>query len=195
MAAIAAACSGHGGGHARGSTTTSPSGRPEVAGTALVTFESSPTGVTFRHPREWLETKYERVSSFTSLLTYLSNVKLHDPCTRSYSGGGETITCGDPVGALPTRGVLVSWSNIGFPHGRGEAELPTVNARIDGRPAYLTVERPGTCSRLGANETITADIARPAGNHYEMVACLRGPGVVQAQRLVNQMLASVRVSA
>jgi hypothetical protein len=59
----------------------------------------------------------------------------------------------------------------------------------------VTVETPGSCSRIGADRTVTADIAQPRGNHYEMTACLRSPGDDGNEKLVNDMLASVKVTA
>jgi hypothetical protein len=50
------------------------------------------------------------------------------------------------------------------------------------------------CTGLGQDETVTADVARPQGNHYEMVACLRGPNLTRDEALVHQMLASTRVT-
>jgi hypothetical protein len=150
--------------------------------------------VTFEHPRAWTEVRYTRSTSFTDLVTYLSNVKLHDPCATTRSPTEVTTTCGDPVDALPPGGVLVSWTNIGFP--RSGPDIPNPNMTIDRRPARITVTNPGNCSRLGAQETVTVDIERlMTGNYYEMVACLRDPGSIDNEALVRRMVASTLVSS
>ncbi len=153
-------------------------------------FSGNVGTLTFSHPRAWRESHYTRVSSFTDLIVYLSNAPLHDPCTRI----GGTTTCGRPLAKLRPSDVLVSWENVGFPH--TGPEIPRANTTIGGQPAELEVARPGDgmCTGLGQTESMTADIARPQGNHYEMVACLRGPNVTRDEALVRQMLASTRVT-
>ncbi len=130
------------------------------------------------------------MSSFSDLIVYLSNAPLHDPCTTI----GGTTTCGRPLAKLRPGDVLVSWNNVGFPH--VGPEIPHPNTTIGGQPADLEATRPGDgmCTSLGQDETVTADIARPQGNHYEMVACLRGPNLARNEALVRQMLASTRVT-
>jgi hypothetical protein len=151
-------------------------------------------GLTFKHPRTWIEAPYTRTSSFTSLITYLSNAKLHDPCTTTHDVTGTTTACGDPISVLPPGGVLVNWSAISYPHVAKESDIHP-NLTVDGRPAQLTVAKPGSCSRMGAQQTITVDIEFPrAGNYDEMVACLREPGTAKNAALVRQMIASTRVS-
>ena len=87
---------------------------------------------------------------------------------------------------------MITWNNVGFPHLRGEVAHP--NTTIDRQSARLEVANPGSCVGLRGQETITVDIARPLGNHYEMVACLRGPGLAANETLVREMVSSVRVT-
>jgi hypothetical protein len=150
-------------------------------------------GLTFEHPQSWTEARYPESFTFSDLIAYVSNNRLHNPCTTTDFSGVVTTTCAEPIPRLGPGGVLVSWSNIGYPH--TGPEIPHPNLTIDGRPAHLSVTQPGDCARLGAQETVTVDIARPVDNHYEMVACLRDPGVAGNETLVRQMLASVRISA
>jgi len=150
-------------------------------------------GLSFWYPRTWSPSSYRFQTSFTDLIVYLSNVPLHNPCRTTNIAGVLSTTCHDPVRLLPPGGVIASWSNVGYPHPGPEITDP--NMTISGRPASLVVGRSADCSRIGGQETITAEIARPVGNHYEMVACLRSPNAVANEKLVRQMIASVHVSA
>jgi hypothetical protein len=57
----------------------------------------------------------------------------------------------------------------------------------------LAIRRPGRCASLGADETILASISRPAGSRYQLLACLRGPGLAASERQVRQLLAATSV--
>jgi hypothetical protein len=152
---------------------------------------STGLGLSFDHPLAWRASRYEERETFYDLIVYLSNERLHAPCTTTHTNG--VTTCGDPIGNLAPGGVLVSWGNVGYPH--NGPEIPHPNARIDGQPAAIKVQRPGDCARIDGDETITADIARPGGNHYEMVACLRGPNAPGNDTLARRMLAMTKVTA
>ena len=140
----------------------------------------------------WRESRYSMTSSFTHLIVYLSDADLHDPCVTTQSAVGETTRCAPPVAALLGGQVLVSWSNVGFP--RPGPEIPHPTTRIGGQPAEITTKRTPECDALGGEMSITADIARPRGNHYEMIACLRGPNLALNKTLVLRMLDSTRVT-
>ncbi len=144
-------------------------------------------GLSFVHPRAWQEYRYDISGSFSDLIVFLSNTRVPDPCIRTAS----SIDCSDPIKKLEAGQILVSWSNYGYLH--TGPEIPHANTTISGEPARVTLERPGNCG-IGAQETITADIARPQGNHYEMKACLRGPNLARDEALVGSMLHSVRVT-
>lgn len=177
-----------------GTTSTQPP-IPEP-GDALVSFQDFSAGpgfeLTFSHPRMWRESRYSMTSSFTHLIVYLSDADLHDPCVTTQSAVGETTRCAPPVAALLGGQVLVSWSNVGFP--RPGPEIPHPTTRIGGQPAEIATKRTPECDALGGEMSITADIARPRGNHYEMIACLRGPNLALNKTLVLRMLDSTRVT-
>ena len=59
----------------------------------------------------------------------------------------------------------------------------------------MEVTKPASREDIGAEETIVADIERPSLNHYEMRACLRGPGQTGNERAITTMLDSTRVTA
>jgi hypothetical protein len=149
--------------------------------------------LTFSHPASWTPARYEVVSSFSSAIVYLSNQPLHDPCTRRHlPGGALEITCGHPITQLVPGGVLIEWTREGFP-GWKLSRAPGVPQRIAGRPSRLDVRRPGRCANLGADETILASISRSSGNGYQLLACLRGPGLAGSERQVRQLLATTTV--
>src|SRR5207244_12598438 len=132
--------------------------------------------------------------TFESLITYLSPLSLADPCTTIVAGGRETTTCHEPVKGLPPRSVLVTWTNYSAPHPSGASDITAPNTTISGHPARVEREAPGGCSDIGADVTITADIARPTSGHFTMRACLRGPGVDAMAAQVYAMLNSINVA-
>jgi len=184
VALLATACSGGRGAPPRTKATT-------AAAVAHFNGGPVPAGLSFDYPTAWRAAWWDDHSSFSNLVTYLSPLPLHDPCARFPT----MVTCGDPIASLPPGGVLVSWSTIGFPHFPGTPEVPNPNTTVSGQPARVVTDYPGDCGRLLATETITANIAIPEGNHYEMTACLRDPGIAADEALVRQMLATVRITS
>jgi hypothetical protein len=193
-------CASHAGRHGLPATTATTAHHQTVSSTvAPVTVQQfsagNGTGLSFVHPMAWRETRYSMMTSFSDLVVYLSNRPLHAPCTTTRTGGNLTTTCARPLAKLGPGGVLVSWSDIGFPSIGPFPAHP--NTTIGGRRAEVEIARPGDgpCTGLGQDESITADIARPvADNYYEMVACLRGPNLARSETLVRRMLASTRVT-
>jgi hypothetical protein len=103
----------------------------------------------------------------------------------------NTVTCGDPIGALPSGGVLVRWSADGFPGFR----LPKPDATIGGRPALETKTSGGWCASLGGTETITVTIPRDTpDNSYQMQACLSAPNLPQQAAQISAMLSTVQIA-
>lgn len=132
-----------------------------------------------------------RIDGFTStadsVFAFYGNVPLTDEC---HTPGGA---CGRPLDVLPPGGILVSWGNASFldPSPSGGA---ATNTSIAGFPSTVTTERPGQCSDLGGDETITARIYQPNRSDFLMRACLRGPDLSRSgEQLVVSMLASVTV--
>ena len=79
------------------------------------------------------------------------------------------------------------------PSGVRVATFPGEKLRVDGRVARLSVQRPGRCGGVGADETISVAIARPlAGNWTQVDACLRGPKLAPLEQQVRALLASAR---
>jgi hypothetical protein len=186
--------------HGSGKPTASAKAATTVAHGAVIAgvrFRQFPAtrafGVSFAYPAVWHTTHYTFASSFSALVAYVSNVKLRAPYTTTVSASGILTRGRNPVVVLPPGGVLISWSNVGFPHQGPEIPHPTT--KIDHQPAtVVTGPADVNCASMGGDETITADIARPTGNHYEMVACLRGPNVPRNAALVQRTLATTRIA-
>jgi len=143
----------------------------------------------FSYPRSWHPARWPVMSSFSALITFLSTDPLHDPCTRT----PNMIACASPLETLSPGGVLVSWSEHGFP-GWTFAREPGRVIRVGPAPAKIQFARPGNCGTLGADETITAVIPSGQDNWYELDACLRAPGVAASARQVLAMLESARLA-
>lgn len=171
------------GGH--GSGTTAPS-RP--AGDCGLTKSFNNGYLQFRYPGCWTAVSYTEVSSFSSSIVYLSDQTTHPPCHAIANG----TSCGWPVDKLAAGHVLVQWSTNGFP-GWTLSKAPGSSTTVGGRQAREDVSKPGQCSFIGADETISAAVTRPAAadNWYGMTACLRNPGDTQAMTEVQQMLSTV----
>jgi hypothetical protein len=116
----------------------------------------------------------------STLIGYLSNQPLHDPCTRS----ATSITCGTPVTSLSPTGVLVTWEQSGSP-GQRLAQMPGSATTIGDRAARLDI--PSTpsdqCKALKGTREIDASIlmtGMPSHDElWRMTACLADPAASQ----------------
>jgi hypothetical protein len=149
--------------------------------------------VTFHYPAAWASSSWTKQELHFDPMVYLSTERAqHDPCRTSASATGKTVSCGWPIDRLSSNGVLVQWENRGSP-GVRVATFPGEKLRVDGRVARLSVQRPGRCGGVGADETISVAIARPlAGNWTQVDACLRGPRLASLEQQVRALLASAR---
>jgi hypothetical protein len=119
-------------------------------------------------------------------MVYLSAQPAHDPCSRA----GATTTCGWPVQRLRPNSVLIMWENRGAPGWSLTASQGT-RIRVGGRPAIREVTRPGACSTIGADETVSVVIQRPLRyNWTAFTACLRGPDLSTQRHEVDAILQS-----
>lgn len=155
----------------------------------LRTFDSG--GVSFSFPGSWTPYRYEWLSTVRSVIVYLSNEALHDPCEPS----GSSTTCGQPIDRLGAGGVLVSWTENGNPAWNFKTfeQAEGRRTRVGGRPAKLLVQTSGrTCGAIDADELIEVVIPNGRYNWYEMDACIRGPDVAKAEAQVTAMLHTVQ---
>jgi hypothetical protein len=154
---------------------------------ATATFRNSFLAVGY--PADWKPEVFPITGTLHfSPMLYLSSQPMHSPCHTQRS----TTVCGWPVDRLRRGGALIVWENRGFP-GWSLATTQGTSLRVGGRAAKQTVSRPGTCSTIGADETIAIAIARPVPNNWTAVtACLRGPGLAASEHKVAALLASTR---
>ncbi len=152
--------------------------------------------LTFTYPAAWTTHVYPRVSTFSSAILFLSSQQLRDPCVQSQTDSGTRIACGFAVGSLLPGQVYAEWSSNGVPgwtldkvHGRPQT--------IGGQPAKVIVSRPGACTSMSGDETITATITQPglASSYYQFLACLRGPNLDVAERQIHDLLEATRILA
>jgi hypothetical protein len=152
--------------------------------------EYSDSVLSFSHPAAWkaYPFRWDGELHFRPLV-YLSTQALRDPCAMQ----GNTVSCGFPLGRLRPGGVLVTWNNSGPPAmGLG----PGSRIRVGGHPARRVDTAHGICRSIGADRTIEvlAQTQPPPSPLLELTACLRGPGLAQAERSVDALLASTKLS-
>jgi hypothetical protein len=156
---------------------------------ATATFKNA--YLEFRYPQSWRPLTFQippTVLHFNPML-YLSTQPGHDPCKQS----GSVTSCSWPVDHLDSNGVLVVWENQGYP-GWTLSTQSGKSLNVGGRPAKQVVSRPGDCGKIGADETVSVQIARPqvASNLTSFTACLRGPNLSDQEKEITALLASTR---
>jgi hypothetical protein len=141
---------------------------------------------------------YTEVTSFTTSLAYLSNQKMHAPCTTTTNSVGIQTRCTLPVDKLDPKGVLAQWTVGGGPEPEGFSveDLPGRSRLIDGHMAKIQVSRPGLCSSIGGQESATANVADGSNpdNYYTFTACFRGPNLASTTKEVMALLLSTKFS-
>jgi hypothetical protein len=181
LVALAAITSGCGGGAGAQAATE--------RGPKLVEYSDSV--LSFRHPATWKAHPFSWNGELHFRpLVYLSTQPLRDPCAMQ----GNSVSCGFPVGRLRPGGVLLTWNNSGPPAiGLG----PGSRMRVGGHPATRVDTAHGICRSIGADRTIDVLIrTQPLPSPLmELTACLRGPGLAQAEQSVDALLASTQFHA
>jgi hypothetical protein len=148
---------------------------------------SSPV-LSFSHPAAWKAYPLRGAGELHfHPLVYLSTQRLHDPCSMQ---GGMT-SCELPVRRLAPGGVLAFWQPSESPL-TGPVELAGTRIRVGGRPAGRQETANGECRSIGADRTIRVVTAPSRQNLILFTACLRGPGLAQAEKQVSALLASTR---
>jgi hypothetical protein len=159
-------------------------------GPTLTTYNGS--GLSFSYPAAWKAHKPIQPTAALHFnpLVYVSTQPVHAPCATK----GSTTTCGFPVDQLQPGGVLVTFETNGLlAMGLG----PGQQIQVDGHPAARQEKAGGECRRIGADRTIDVAIATstlPSALTY-VTACLRGPGLAQAEKSVDALLASTKFTS
>jgi hypothetical protein len=201
VAVFAVACSA--------AATVPPSGSPSPtpSSTSLPTSHSAAAdvtdaanGITFDRPASWtrwLPNAHDPITD--GPLIYLSTDPLLPTCATTppatpNPADARGRACDWPLGKLAPNGVLVTWLTT-----RILAALPSAGdpVEVNGATGRLQIEKPGSCSAVGADETL--DVLVPIGqpkpwSNIAVLACLRGPDLATSEEQVRAMLASAKVS-
>jgi hypothetical protein len=149
-------------------------------------------GTSLRYPTCWSLSNYTEGSMMTTVIAFLSNEQLHQPCTTTHSGIGTTVRCGLPVRTLMHGGVLVMFIEGGMP-GWKIANVRGQQLVVDHHAARETVIRkPHRSLDATVEYRIIIDRGVP-DNFYEFDVFFRNPGVSKDQRLLQKMLDSMTI--
>lgn len=132
-------------------------------------------------------------------LVYLSTDPLLPTCATTPPASpnpadARGLACQWPLKELAPNGVLVVWLTTRF-----LAPLPSAgdSVAVNGATGRLQTKKPGSCSAVGADETL--EVFVPIGqpkpwSNIAVDACLRGPDLATSEAQVRAMLASATVS-
>jgi hypothetical protein len=149
-------------------------------------------GIRFEYPSCWRTAHYNDPSTMSQSMVYVSSGPTLDPCTRQ--GASGELRCATPIALLGPDGVLVEWSEGGFP-GWTLGSQGGIPLQVGGLPAREVVNRPGSCSDIGADATVDIEVGRSVRyNFYGAVACLRGPDLPALQAEIDRVVLSVSFS-
>ncbi|MGA2528993.1 MAG: RNA polymerase sigma factor [Acidimicrobiales bacterium] len=141
------------------------------------------------YPSGWNAVVLREDTMFSLPLVYLSH-EANPRCSAPYG-----ITRPDPLPqcGLGSDGVLVEWSENGFP-GWTFSRQPGKRVTVDGQPGKERVVSGGENCVTGTQQSVTLVVARTApDNWYEMDACLRGPDLAREHSEIQAMIASAKI--
>lgn len=122
-------------------------------------------------------------------LVYLSTQPMGSPC----SVHGNETDCGWPIKHLEPGGVIALWQLPYLLPGASVASAAGKSLQVGGKPAKRVETTGGLCRKIGADRTIHVLIELSPAEELELTACLRGPGLAQAEKSVDALLASARL--
>lgn len=189
VATLAVACSG-------ALSSTSLLASPSAAGVVTDAVD----GISFARPASWtrwVPNAHDAVMD--GPLVYLSTDPLLPTCATTPPASpnpadARGLACDWPLKELAPNGVLVIWYTT-----RILAPLPSAGdaVEVNGATGRLQTRRPGSCSAVGANETLEVFVPlglREPRSNIAVDACLRGPDLATSEAQVRAMLASATVS-
>ena len=152
--------------------------------------------VSFTYPSIWEAHQYlDDQRGFFLAVVFVASQSLHDPCTTTDS---SKVCTNYAVSRLARDGVYLEWSYgyNGGPPGPGTAQggrppFQRSEITVDGLPATMEVQRPGTCSSIGGDESIAVYVG-PGSSGWLMEACLRGPDLNRSYSQILSLLESAR---
>ena len=163
-------------------------------------LKDAANGISFSRPASWtrwLPNAHDPIND--GPLIYLSTEPLLPTCAVTPGAApnppdAQGRACDWPLGQLAPNGVLVTWYTT-----RILIPLPSAGevTDVNGYTARLQIAKPGSCSAVGADETL--DVLVPIGqpkpwSNIGVAACLRGADLVAAEANVRAMLVSAKVS-
>ena len=131
--------------------------------------------IRFRYPSAWTAHKVgdQYLGEFSTPQVVVSDQLLDGYCTES----AATKSCrAMPIRSLDAGGVVLQWSEHGFPGWTFASQDGRV-INVDGRRAKIT-EHNAICGSMSADRSLTVVVTRPgiSDNWYQLDACFREPG-------------------
>ncbi|MEK6720274.1 MAG: hypothetical protein AABZ33_06330 [Chloroflexota bacterium] len=176
--------------------TASPTDAPSDSPSVATTVPDAANGISFERPVQWTRWQPNQHNPINDgPLIYLSTDPVLAACATAADAtanppDAQGRACAWPLTSLSANGVFVNWltSRILDPRpSAGEA------IAMNGENARLQTERPGSCAKIGADETISVwvPIGQPTPlSNVWVVACLRGPDLATTEAQLRAMLAS-----
>jgi hypothetical protein len=176
--------------------TASPTDAPSDSPSVATTVTDAANGISFERPAHWMRWEPNQHSAINDgPLIYLSTDPLLPACATAPNAtanppDAQGRACSWPLTSLSANGVFVNWLTTRILDPR-----PSTGEVIamDGETTRLQTERPGSCGKIGADETISVWVPRgqptPLSNVW-VVACLRGPDLATGEAQLRAMLAS-----
>lgn len=120
------------------------------------------SGISFRYPAGWRAESDPAFSfSFSALIVYLSNQRMHSLCVTTTTPTVFTKACGPPLSQLSSGSILASWWRNGRPTWPFKREARGMPLRVGGHRAKLRVtgaKRPITRHTCGLGADVMVDV-------------------------------------
>jgi hypothetical protein len=157
-------------------------------------------GVSFDYPRRFHFDPITTNEHYITIIGYVSNQRVHQPCTTTNDAGVITTRCGMPLTHMTPGGVLVVWSAAAPPASGLMSALPGTLRTVGGHAAKVSITSAGaamdtSCVGIGGVRAIEAHVVIKAGEDggstLNMLACFDRNSLAE-QAAVLAMLDSVR---
>jgi len=146
----------------------------------------SGSGMSFDYPAAWRAQTWKVSTARSSLVTYLSTQRLHDPCVHTPAGS----RCGLPLDRLHGGGVFVAVTRYGSP-GFDFARVAGRPRTIGGYRARIDA-RTHACDGIGAHIALAVTIATGSSEYTIVVVCMRAPYLIANRALFDLLLGTVQ---